>query len=169
MIVNRFGDEATGRISIVPITIPDLGEILNITRDENFTLFLPKHRRIAALLTNMFLSKYSFSSLRLRLIRHFRTIPKIITYSLLIFFFFFGIEEENIEQLLSLAIYCRDRVNPYLFNYSLTVALLHRPETKDLDLPSFVRCFPDKYVDTRVFTVAREQANILPDGSRVSI
>lgn len=75
---------------------------------------------------------------------------------------------EGIEELLSLAVYCRDRVNPYLFNYCLTVALLHREETRDLDLPSFVRCFPDKYVDATVFTTAREDANILPDGSRVS-
>lgn len=75
---------------------------------------------------------------------------------------------KDIEELLSLAVYCRDRVNPYLFNYCLTVALLHREETRDLDLPSFVRCFPDKYVDARVFTTAREDANILPDGSRVS-
>lgn len=75
---------------------------------------------------------------------------------------------KDIEELLSTAVYCRDRVNPYLFNYSLTVALLHKEETRDLDLPSFVRCFPDKYVDTRVFTIAREDATILPDGSRVS-
>lgn len=61
MIANRFGDEASGKIPIVPITLPDLSEILNLDRDENFSLFIPKHRRIAGLLIDLFLSKYVFS------------------------------------------------------------------------------------------------------------
>lgn len=60
MIANRFGDEATGKIPITPIEIPDLGEILDLHRDDNFTLFIPKHRRIAAQLCELFLSKNIF-------------------------------------------------------------------------------------------------------------
>lgn len=74
----------------------------------------------------------------------------------------------NVDELLSIAVYTRDRVNPYLFNYALSVALLHRKDTQDLDLPSFIHSFPDKYVDSKVFSRAREEAHIIPDGARVN-
>lgn len=72
------------------------------------------------------------------------------------------------DDLLSIAVYTRDRVNPYLFNYALSVALLHRTDTQNLDLPSFIHTFPDKFVDSKVFARAREEAHIVPEGSRVS-
>lgn len=74
----------------------------------------------------------------------------------------------NVDDLLACCVYARDNVNPYLFNYCLSVCLLHRQDTKDLDLPSVIHSFPDKYVDSSVFTRAREEATIVPDGSRVS-
>lgn len=74
----------------------------------------------------------------------------------------------SVDDLQSLAVYARDRVNPYLFNYCLSVAILHRPDTQHLDIPTFIQSFPDKYVDSKVFTRAREEATIVPDGSRVS-
>lgn len=73
----------------------------------------------------------------------------------------------NVDDLQSMAVFARDRVNPYMFNYCLSVALLHRPDTKDVDIPSFIQSFPDKYVDSRVFTKAREESTIVPTGSRV--
>lgn len=66
----------------------------------------------------------------------------------------------------SVAVYARDRVNPQLFNYALSVAILHRPDTKGLDLPRFVESFPDKFVDSKVFERVREEATIVPTGSR---
>ncbi|KAJ8971928.1 hypothetical protein NQ314_000471 [Rhamnusium bicolor] len=75
----------------------------------------------------------------------------------------------NVDDLLSVAVYARERVNPYLFNYALSVALLHRPDTQDLDLPSFIRSFPDKYVDAKVFSQAREEAVVVPENSRMPI
>lgn len=75
---------------------------------------------------------------------------------------------KTVDDLLSVAVYSRDRVNPYLFNYALSVALLHRPDTQNLDLPSFIHSFPDKFVDAKVFNAARETASVVPDGSRVS-
>lgn len=71
------------------------------------------------------------------------------------------------EDLKSVAVFSRDRLNPYLFNYALSVALLHRPDTRDLDVPSFMTSFPDKFVDGTVLQQAREEAEIIPDGSRV--
>lgn len=75
----------------------------------------------------------------------------------------------NVDELLSLACYARDRVNPYLFNYSLSVALLHRADTKNLDLPSLFSSFPDKFIGSDIFVRATEIANVLPEGSRVSV
>lgn len=74
----------------------------------------------------------------------------------------------NVDELQSMAVFARDRVNPYMFNYCLSVAILHRPDTQSLDIPSFIQTFPDKYIDSKVFTQAREETSIVPDGSRVS-
>ncbi|XP_023012800.2 phenoloxidase 1 [Leptinotarsa decemlineata] len=129
-IVNKFGEEATKKVPVRDIPIPSLGEILDLPRDQNFSLFIPKHARIAGRLIEIYMGM------------------------------------RNVDELLSVAVYTRDRVNPYLFNYCLSVALLHRPDTQDIDLPSFVHSFPDKYIDGKVFARAREEANIVPTLSR---
>lgn len=69
--------------------------------------------------------------------------------------------------LLSAAVYARDRLNPYLFNYCLSVALLHRPDTKDVSLDSFVSFFPDKFVDSTSLGKAKRTAEVIPENSRV--
>ena len=69
----------------------------------------------------------------------------------------------------SVAVYARDRLNPFLFNYALSVALLHRQDTKDMPLPLFAETFPEKYVDSKVFSKIREEASVVPDGSRMPI
>jgi tyrosinase len=132
-LTNRFGEDADERIDVKKISIPPFGEILELSRDENFSLFIPKHRRIAGRLIDIFLGM------------------------------------RNVDDLVSVAVYARDRVNPYLFNYALSVAILHRPDTQDVDLPSFIESFPDKYVDAKVFAQAREQATVVPEGSRPPI
>ncbi|KAJ8926016.1 hypothetical protein NQ315_009871 [Exocentrus adspersus] len=136
VVVSRFGESETGpnpKIPVKRISVPPLDEIQEIRRDENFSLFIPKHRKIAGRLINIFL----------------------------------GVK--SVDDLLSVAVYARDRVNPYLFNYALSVALLHRPDTQNLDLPSFIHSFPDKFVDAKVFSEARETATVVPQGNRVPI
>ncbi|XP_044761569.1 phenoloxidase 1 [Coccinella septempunctata] len=132
-LASRFGEDAGERVAVKQISIPNLGDILDLPRHSNFSLFVPKHRRLAGKLINIFLGVRS------------------------------------VDDLLSVAVYCRDRVNPYLFNYCLSVALLHRPDTQDVDIPSFIRSFPDKFVDSQVFVRAREEAAIVPEGSRTPI
>lgn len=132
-LFNRFGEESGEKIPVKEISLPNLGEILDLGRNENFSLFIPKHRKLAGRLIDIFLGM------------------------------------RNIDDLQSVAVYARDRVNPYLFNYALSVAILHRPDTQSLDLPSFIQSFPDKYVDSKVFARAREEANIVPAGSREPI
>ncbi|KAL1490376.1 hypothetical protein ABEB36_013085 [Hypothenemus hampei] len=132
-VTNRFGEEANETVPVNRISIPPMGEILELPRDSNFSLFIPKHRRIAGRLIDIFL----------------------------------GVR--NVDDLLAVAVYARDRVNPYLFNYALSVALLHREDTQDLDVPSIIHSFPDKYVDSKVFNKAREDATVVPEGARMPI
>ncbi|KAF2893372.1 hypothetical protein ILUMI_12800 [Ignelater luminosus] len=132
-LFNRFNADADEKIPVKKITLPELGEILELGRHDNFSLFIPKHRRLAGRLINIFMGM------------------------------------RNVDELQSMAIYARDRVNPYMFNYCLSVALLHRKDTQDIDVPSFIESFPDKYVDSKVFTRAREEATVVPDGSRMPI
>lgn len=78
-------------------------------------------------------------------------------------------DAKSVDELQSLAVYARDRVNPYLFNYALSVAMLHRPDTQGVDLPTFIESFPDKFLDARTFGRAREEAAVVPQGSRMPI
>ncbi|OXU22253.1 hypothetical protein TSAR_002571 [Trichomalopsis sarcophagae] len=75
----------------------------------------------------------------------------------------------TVEDLMSLAAYCRDRVNAQMFVYSLSVAILHRDDTKHLSVPQLSEIFPDKFMDSQVFSRAKEEANVVPAGSRLPI
>lgn len=132
-LTNRFGEPANSRIPVRNITLPSLRIPMELGRHEQFSLFIPKHRKIAGALIDIFIGM------------------------------------RDVEDLQSMAVFARDRLNPYLFNYALSVALLHRPDTKDLTLPLFVETFPDKYVDSKVFAKIREEASVVPDGSRMPI
>ena len=74
----------------------------------------------------------------------------------------------NYDDFVSASVFCRDRVNPYLFVYALSVAILHRPDTKNVQLPPLYENFPDKYMDGGIFKRAREVSNVLDQGARVS-
>lgn len=76
---------------------------------------------------------------------------------------------ETIDELQTVAVYARDRLNPFLFNYALSVAILHRADTKNLSIPLFVETFPEKYLDGQIFARIREEAFIVPDGMRKPI
>lgn len=131
-IQDRFGDSETIPVR-ANISIPNLKVPMSLGRDEQFSLFIPRHRRIAAHLINIFMGLRS------------------------------------IDDLQTVAVYARDRVNPYLFHYALSVTLLHRPDTKDLPVPSFAQYFPEKYVDSKVFRAIREETNVLEPGDRMPI
>ncbi|XP_031639304.1 phenoloxidase 2-like, partial [Contarinia nasturtii] len=133
-IQERFGENSGERIPVrANIAIPNLKVPMSLDRKEQFSLFIPRHRSIAAHLINIFMGLRS------------------------------------IDDLQTVAVYARDRVNPILFNYALSVALLHRPDTKDLNLPLFVETFPEKYVDSKVFREIREEASVVPEGQRMPI
>jgi len=75
---------------------------------------------------------------------------------------------ESFEDVLALAAYAHDRVNPYLFSYALSVALLHRPDTKKIQLPPLYEIFPDKYVEKDVLRTARKVSKVYTEENRVS-
>jgi hypothetical protein len=75
---------------------------------------------------------------------------------------------KTLEDFLSLVAYCRDRMNPYMFVYALSVAILHRPDTKNVQVPALSEVFPEKYMDGALFERAKEESNIVPVGQRVT-
>lgn len=81
----------------------------------------------------------------------------------------FLLELKTIDELQTVAIYARDRLNPFLFNYALSVVILHREDTKDLNIPLFIESFPEKFLDSRVFARIREEAFLVPEGLRKPI
>lgn len=132
-VQNRAGANAEIRIPVKNIQIPDMRIPMSLARGDQFSLFIPRHRRIAGRLIDIFMGLRS------------------------------------IDDLQSVAVYARDRLNPFLFNYAMSVALLHRPDTKGLNLPLFSESFPEKYVDSTVFSKAREEATVVTEGSRMPI
>ncbi|BET00231.1 Phenoloxidase subunit 2 [Nesidiocoris tenuis] len=131
-LASRFGTEE--RIAVKTITLPDLSLPLQLGRRENFSLFLPHHKKMAARLIEIFMGM------------------------------------RTLEDFISASVYCRDRINPYLFIYALSVAILHRPDTQNLPIPSLTETFPEKFMDSAVFAQVKEETNIVEDsGQRIKI
>lgn len=79
------------------------------------------------------------------------------------------IAQPDAESMLSLASYARDRINPTMFQYALSIALMHRQDTRNVPIPSFLEMFPTRFVDPMVIPQAREEGFIVEQGARVSI
>ncbi|KAJ1524517.1 hypothetical protein ONE63_011009 [Megalurothrips usitatus] len=65
----------------------------------------------------------------------------------------------TLDDFLSAAVYARSHLNPYMFVYAYSVALLHRDDTRNAHLPPLAELFPEKYVNGDLFARAREEAN----------
>lgn len=134
VVESRFGDDASPRVTVKNGAKPDVTQFTKgLDRDAPFSLWVPKHSKIAGKLINLFMG------------------------------------QKTVDDLLSVAAYVRDRINPQLFNYALSVVMLHREDTKGIEIPSFAETFPDKFVDPKVVSRAREDLNVLPQGSRSPI
>ena len=130
-LTSRFGDDTSPRFSVNQSSrLPDVTPFKGVPRDAPFSLWVPKHSKIAGQLVQLFM------------------------------------DQRTVDDLVSTAAYIRDRINPQLFNYALSVVLLHRKDTKGVDIPAFVETFPDKFVDPRVIRQAREDISVVPQGSR---
>lgn len=84
-------------------------------------------------------------------------------------FKFTAIALRSVDELLTVTVYARDRLNPLLFNYALSVAILHRPDTKDMNIPLVSELFPGKFMDSQVFRQIREEVHVVPEELRVPI
>nr|AAC34256.1 prophenoloxidase [Hyphantria cunea] len=73
-----------------------------------------------------------------------------------------GVPEGQTQQFLSTCVFSRSNLNPQLFNYCFTVALMHRRDTRQVPVANFAESFPAKFMDSRVFQKAREVAAVLP-------
>ncbi|KAF5280180.1 hypothetical protein FQR65_LT15043 [Abscondita terminalis] len=76
---------------------------------------------------------------------------------------------KNVDELMSLAAYVRDRINPHLFVYALSVAIIHRSDANTIDVPSLVYSFPNNFIDSALFVKAREEAYIVTKDLRIPL
>lgn len=76
-------------------------------------------------------------------------------------------DQPDVSSLMSVAAYSRDRLNPVLYQYALSVAVQHRPDTKNVNIPSIVSLFPDQFVDSSVFPKLREEGRAVQQANRV--
>ncbi|KAK7595536.1 hypothetical protein V9T40_013361 [Parthenolecanium corni] len=75
----------------------------------------------------------------------------------------------NIDQFFSACVYARERVNPHMFVYAASVALLHRNDTRHIPIPPNCEVLPELYVDGSIFARAKEEVGVIPSGSRLPI
>ncbi|XP_059480269.1 phenoloxidase 1-like isoform X2 [Neocloeon triangulifer] len=78
-------------------------------------------------------------------------------------------EMRTVEDFFAVATYLRDRINPNLFVYAFSVAIMHRSDTRNVRLPPVTETFPGKFVDGSVFMRAREESSVLSDASTVNM
>lgn len=73
-----------------------------------------------------------------------------------------NVPENQLQDFLSTCVFARANLNPQLFNYCFSVALMHRPDTKNVPIQNFAETFPSKFMDSQVFQAAREAAAVIP-------
>nr|ACM41728.1 pro-phenoloxidase 2 [Diabolocatantops pinguis] len=130
---SRF-ERVKEEIQIRKIELPDLSEPMGLGKRENFSGFIPYHRKLAARVIEVLMGMRTTEDLR------------------------------------SAVAYCRENLNPLLFIYSLSVAMLHRPDTRNVNIPPLSETFPDKFIGGGLLNRAREEANIFQtDGTRVPL
>lgn len=54
-VLNRFADDTESKVQVKQITLPDLSVPMQLGRREPFSLFIPKHRKLAARLIDIFI------------------------------------------------------------------------------------------------------------------
>ncbi|KAL0867933.1 hypothetical protein ABMA27_008607 [Loxostege sticticalis] len=126
----RFGDDAGETIPLQNLTkIPQFPNASQLPTDADFSLFLPKHQKMATEVIDVLLA----------------------------------VPQDQLQELLSTCVYARTHLNPQLFNYSLSVVLMHRRDTKGFKIPNYAETFPSKFLDSQVFSQAREMAAVVPE------
>lgn len=76
---------------------------------------------------------------------------------------------DSVDSLIKAADFGRNNINPNLFNYAFSVAVLNRPDTKNVFLMSPAEVFPDRFFPAPLFQEAIEELTVVPEGSRVGL
>lgn len=79
------------------------------------------------------------------------------------------LECPSIKELLSIMVYCREKVNVYLYNWVLSVTVLHHPHTTDYVMPVIPEIFPEKFFDGKIYKQAVESLKLIPIENRTPI
>lgn len=74
---------------------------------------------------------------------------------------------KSLDDLLAIAVFARDHINPFLFTFTMGVALLTRPDTSFVLLPTIAELFPDRFLHSKIFHEALEELSVVPDDARV--
>nr|WJJ70400.1 venom protein U-MPTX.15-34 [Megalopyge opercularis] len=75
-----------------------------------------------------------------------------------------SVPENQMQDFLSTCVFTRANLNPQLFNYCYSIALMHRSDTKKVPIQNFAETFPSKFIESKVFTKAREVSAVTPAG-----
>ncbi|KAH8277750.1 hypothetical protein KR018_004764 [Drosophila ironensis] len=70
------------------------------------------------------------------------------------------LQPPNLRQFVSLSVYCKDRLNPVLFQYAYAVAIAHRPDTTEVPITNISQVFPSNFVEPSVFRDLRQEATV---------
>lgn len=74
----------------------------------------------------------------------------------------------NEDLFIATCAYCKDRVNPFLFQYCYSVAVQHRKDTKNFPVKPIAETFPQNFIEPSVFKDARAEGEVVPNsGDRV--
>ncbi|XP_045454185.1 phenoloxidase 1-like [Melitaea cinxia] len=76
-----------------------------------------------------------------------------------------AVPENDLQQFLSTCVYTRVKINPQMFNYCYSVVLMHRKDTKNIPIQNLAETFPSKFMDSQVFSQARETAAVAAQGA----
>ncbi|XP_026333174.1 phenoloxidase subunit 2-like [Hyposmocoma kahamanoa] len=80
-----------------------------------------------------------------------------------------SVPENQLADFLSTCAFSRVHLNPQLFNYCFSTALMHRRDTRNVPIPNLAETFPFKFMDSHVFQQARESTQVLENAERTPI
>lgn len=79
------------------------------------------------------------------------------------------LDAPDIPTFAGIAAYCKDRIHPIMFQYCYTVAVEHRPDTKNVKIPPIAELFPGHFVEPSVLKDARAEGSLIREGDRMNI
>lgn len=73
---------------------------------------------------------------------------------------------KDLDELISLALYCRDQINTQLFIYVYTIALTHRYDSDNIELPQLFEIAPHHFFKKSTLAAAKEKSHVTAEKKR---